>query len=61
MAVVSDCFDAAPSATAIFGLAIIHTAIQLPFSLYIMRNSFEAVPRESKRPRSSTAATAGRF
>ena len=30
----------------LFGLAIIHTAIQLPFSLYIMRNSFEAVPRE---------------
>ncbi|MGH2604321.1 MAG: carbohydrate ABC transporter permease [Dehalococcoidia bacterium] len=28
------------------GLAIIHTAIQLPFSVYIMRNSFEAVPRE---------------
>jgi multiple sugar transport system permease protein len=28
------------------GLAIVHTAIQLPFSLYIMRNSFEAVPRE---------------
>ena len=28
------------------GLAIIHTAIHLPFSLYIMRNSFEAVPRE---------------
>ena len=28
------------------GLAIIHTAIQLPFSIYIMRNSFEAVPRE---------------
>jgi multiple sugar transport system permease protein len=28
------------------GLAIIHTAIQLPFSLYIMRNSFEAVPKE---------------
>jgi multiple sugar transport system permease protein len=28
------------------GLAIIHTAIQLPFSLYIMRNSFESVPRE---------------
>jgi multiple sugar transport system permease protein len=28
------------------GLAIIHTAIQLPFSLYIMRNCFEAVPRE---------------
>jgi multiple sugar transport system permease protein len=30
----------------LFGLAIIHTAIQLPFSLYVMRNSFEAVPRE---------------
>jgi multiple sugar transport system permease protein len=28
------------------GLAIVHSAIQLPFSLYIMRNSFEAVPRE---------------
>lgn len=28
------------------GLAIIHTTIQLPFSLYIMRNAFEAVPRE---------------
>lgn len=30
----------------ILGLAIPHTTIQLPFSLYIMRNSFEAVPRE---------------
>jgi multiple sugar transport system permease protein len=28
------------------GLAILHTAIQLPFSLYIMRNSLSAVPRE---------------
>jgi multiple sugar transport system permease protein len=28
------------------GLAIIHTAIQLPFSIYVMRNAFEAVPRE---------------
>ena len=28
------------------GLAIIHTAIHVPFSIYIMRNSFEAVPRE---------------
>lgn len=28
------------------GLAIVHTAIHIPFSLYIMRNSFEAVPRE---------------
>ena len=30
----------------IVGLAIIHTMIQLPFSLYIMRNAFEAVPKE---------------
>ena len=28
------------------GLAIVHTAIQIPFCLYIMRNSFEAVPKE---------------
>ncbi|MEX1181261.1 MAG: carbohydrate ABC transporter permease [Cucumibacter sp.] len=30
----------------ILGLAIIHTTIQMPFSVYIMRNSFEAVPKE---------------
>ena len=30
----------------LLGLAILHTAIQLPFSLYIMRNSFSAVPIE---------------
>lgn len=30
----------------VVGLAILHTTIQLPFSLYVMRNSFEAVPRE---------------
>jgi multiple sugar transport system permease protein len=30
----------------LLGLAIVHTAIQLPFSLYVMRNSFESVPRE---------------
>jgi multiple sugar transport system permease protein len=30
----------------VIGLAIIHTTIQIPFSLYIMRNAFEAVPRE---------------
>jgi ABC-type glycerol-3-phosphate transport system permease component len=30
----------------LLGLAIIHTTIQLPFSFYIMRNAFEAVPRE---------------
>jgi multiple sugar transport system permease protein len=28
------------------GLAILHTAIQLPFSLYVLRNSLSAVPRE---------------
>jgi multiple sugar transport system permease protein len=27
-------------------LAIVHTPIQIPFSLYIIRNSFGAVPRE---------------
>jgi multiple sugar transport system permease protein len=30
----------------VIGLAIVHTTIQLPFSLYVMRNNFEAVPRE---------------
>ncbi|XVU28748.1 carbohydrate ABC transporter permease [Actinoplanes sp. CA-054009] len=30
----------------LIGLAILHTTIQLPFSLYILRNSFAAVPRE---------------
>ncbi len=30
----------------LFGLAIVHTMIQLPFSVYIMRNAFDAVPRE---------------
>jgi multiple sugar transport system permease protein len=30
----------------LWGLAIIHTAIQLPFSLFVLRNSFEAIPRE---------------
>jgi multiple sugar transport system permease protein len=28
------------------GLAVLHTSIQLPFSLYILRNTFAAVPRE---------------
>ena len=28
------------------GLAIVHTTIQLPFSVYVLRNSFAAVPRE---------------
>jgi len=30
----------------LIGLAIVHTAIQLPFSVYIMRNAFESVPSE---------------
>ena len=30
----------------LLGLAILHTTIQIPFSLYILRNSFAAVPRE---------------
>lgn len=29
-----------------FGLALVHTILQLPFSIYLMRNSFEAIPRE---------------
>jgi multiple sugar transport system permease protein len=28
------------------GLAVIHTMLQVPFSVYLMRNSFESVPRE---------------
>lgn len=28
------------------GLALIHTILQLPFSVYLMRNSFEAIPKE---------------
>jgi multiple sugar transport system permease protein len=28
------------------GLAIVHTAIQLPFSIFLTRHSFEAVPSE---------------
>ena len=28
------------------GLAIVHTILQLPFSIFLMRNSFEAIPRE---------------
>jgi multiple sugar transport system permease protein len=28
------------------GLAIVHTTLQLPFSVYLMRNSFEAIPKE---------------
>ncbi len=28
------------------GLAIVHTILQLPFSIFLMRNTFEAIPRE---------------
>lgn len=28
------------------GLAVIHTILQVPFSVYLMRNSFEGVPKE---------------
>jgi multiple sugar transport system permease protein len=28
------------------GLAIVHTILQLPFSVYLMRSTFEAIPRE---------------
>ena len=28
------------------GLAVVHTILQLPFSIYLMRNSFESIPRE---------------
>lgn len=28
------------------GLAILHTILQLPFSIYLMRNSFAGIPRE---------------
>jgi multiple sugar transport system permease protein len=30
----------------LLGLAILHTILQLPFSIYLMRNSFEAIPKE---------------
>lgn len=28
------------------GLAVVHTILQLPFSIYLMRNSFEGIPKE---------------
>ncbi len=33
-------------ANSLFGLAIVHTILQVPFSVYLMRNAFEAIPRE---------------
>ncbi len=45
----------------LFGLAIVHTLIQLPFSIYIMRNAFEAVPANWKRRPWWTVPAHGRF
>ena len=45
----------------LIGLAIIHTAIQLPFSLYMMRNSFEAVPRELEEAAMIDGANSGQI
>jgi multiple sugar transport system permease protein len=39
-------FSAIGLANTHLGLAIVHTVLQLPFSVYVMRNSFEAIPRE---------------
>lgn len=39
-------FSALGLANTYVGLAIVHTIIQLPFSIYLMRHSFEQVPRE---------------
>jgi multiple sugar transport system permease protein len=41
----------------LFGLAIVHTAIQFPFSLYILRNSFASVPRELDEAAAMDGAT----
>jgi multiple sugar transport system permease protein len=41
----------------VVGLAIVHTAIQLPFSLYVLRNSFSAVPREIEEAATVDGAT----
>ena len=39
-------FAKAGLANSHLGLAIIHAVLQLPFSIYLMRNSFESIPRE---------------
>ena len=31
------------------GLAVVHTILQLPFSIYLMRNSFEVDPARNRR------------
>ena len=33
-------------ANSLIGLAVVHTILQVPFSVYLMRNAFEAIPRE---------------
>lgn len=33
-------------ANSLIGLAVVHCILQIPFSVYLMRNAFEAVPRE---------------
>lgn len=33
-------------ANSLIGLALVHTILQVPFSVYLMRNAFEAVPRD---------------
>jgi multiple sugar transport system permease protein len=43
----------------LLGLAILHTAVQLPFSLYILRNSFSAVPQELEEAAVVDGASSG--
>jgi multiple sugar transport system permease protein len=45
----------------LLGLAIVHTAIQLPFSLYVLRNSFNAVPPEMEEAAMIDGATSWRI
>jgi multiple sugar transport system permease protein len=42
------------------GLAIVHTILQLPFSVYLMRNAFEAIPREIEEAAMIDGCTASR-
>lgn len=42
------------------GLAIVHTILQLPFSVYLMRNTFEAIPREIEEAAMIDGASAWR-
>jgi multiple sugar transport system permease protein len=39
------------------GLAIVHALLQLPFSIYLMRNAFEAIPREIEEAAMMDGAT----